>query len=202
MHTVAKLPNDKAGRLFKHILEYVNDHDPVLDDLLLEIAFEPIKQWLKRDLLRREEIKEKRKQAGKMWGEAKASNAKQDVANASFAKQTLANVAVNVNDNVNVNVINNKGGRFAPPSVQEVKKYCQERKNSVNPEQFVNFYTSKGWLVGNAKMKDRKSAVRTWEQRQATNSPPKTKLKTWQEIEAEKALYLKQLEDEAWNRNK
>ena len=55
------------------------------------------------------------------------------------------------------------GKRFAPPTVEEVAAYCQERGNNVNPEAFVDFYTSKGWMVGKNKMKDWKAAVRTWE---------------------------------------
>ncbi len=50
IHTIEKLPNDQAGKLFKIILEYVNDLNPEVDDLLLSISFEPIKQQLKRDL--------------------------------------------------------------------------------------------------------------------------------------------------------
>lgn len=50
LHTVQKLPNDKAGELFKHILLYVNDQDPKTDDLLIDVTFEGIKQQLKRDL--------------------------------------------------------------------------------------------------------------------------------------------------------
>ena len=55
--------------------------------------------------------------------------------------------------------------RFIPPSVEEVKKYCSERNNSVNAEAFVDFYASKGWKVGKNKMTDWKACVRTWEQR-------------------------------------
>ena len=60
--------------------------------------------------------------------------------------------------------IDSKYKRFTPPSVEEVKQYCNERKNSVDPESFVDFYSSKGWMVGKNKMKDWKAAVRTWEQ--------------------------------------
>lgn len=55
--------------------------------------------------------------------------------------------------------------RFAPPSVSEVREYCMERGNTVNPDAFVNFYQSKGWKVGSQPMKDWKAAVRTWEQK-------------------------------------
>jgi len=53
--------------------------------------------------------------------------------------------------------------RFTPPTVTEVRKYCQDRKNSVDPQRFVDFYEAKGWYVGKNKMKDWKAAVRTWE---------------------------------------
>lgn len=60
--------------------------------------------------------------------------------------------------------------RFTPPSVEEVKAYCLERGNGIDPESFVNFYASKGWLVGKNKMKDWKACVRTWEGRNS-NKP-------------------------------
>lgn len=53
--------------------------------------------------------------------------------------------------------------RFTPPTIQEVMDYCKERGNNVDPERFVDFYSSKGWKVGNQPMKDWKAAVRTWE---------------------------------------
>jgi len=60
---------------------------------------------------------------------------------------------------------------FQVPTVEEVKGYCLERKNRVNPEAFVNFYSSKGWKVGSAAMKDWRAAVRTWEGRDESNRP-------------------------------
>lgn len=52
---------------------------------------------------------------------------------------------------------------FSPPSIEEVRAYCTERGNNVDAESFVDFYKSKGWLIGKSKMKDWKAAVRTWE---------------------------------------
>ena len=92
--TVNKLSDQYAGKLFKHILSYVNDEEPTTNDMLLEIAFEPIKQQLKRDLDRWKNTKTKRAEAGRLGGLAKATN----------AKQSKAKLAVNVN--VNDNVIN------------------------------------------------------------------------------------------------
>ena len=55
--------------------------------------------------------------------------------------------------------------RFSPPSVEEVRAYCRKRDNNVDAERFVDFYASKGWMVGKNPMKDWKAAVRTWEKR-------------------------------------
>ncbi len=98
LNVVDKLTDEQAGRLFKHILGYVNDQNPELDDILLEIAFEPIKQALKRDLVKYEEKKVKRSESGK----AGANKRWQDIANANKGIQTIANIAVNDNDNDNV----------------------------------------------------------------------------------------------------
>ena len=54
---------------------------------------------------------------------------------------------------------------FVPPTIEEVKGYCQEKGYDVDSEQFVNFYQSKGWRVGKSPMKDWQAAIRTWVKR-------------------------------------
>lgn len=53
--------------------------------------------------------------------------------------------------------------RFVPPKVEDVMTYCREKNYSVDANRFVDFYSSKGWLVGKSPMKDWRAAVRTWE---------------------------------------
>ena len=53
--------------------------------------------------------------------------------------------------------------KFIKPTIDEVKKYCEERNNNVDPEQFIDYYESNGWKVGKNPMKDWKATVRTWE---------------------------------------
>ena len=53
--------------------------------------------------------------------------------------------------------------RFTAPSFEDVKAYCAERKNNVDAERFINYYTANGWKVGKNPMKDWKAAVRSWE---------------------------------------
>lgn len=63
--------------------------------------------------------------------------------------------------------------RFHKPTVDEVRAYIQESGYHVNPNDFVNFYESKGWLVGKSPMKDWKAAVRTWESKEKNENPAK-----------------------------
>lgn len=76
IHTISKLPDKDAGKLFKHILSYVNDENPTTDNLILEVAFEPIRQSLKRDLNKWKHSQIKRSEAGKKGALAKHSNAR------------------------------------------------------------------------------------------------------------------------------
>ena len=58
---------------------------------------------------------------------------------------------------------NTKKTKFQKPSVEEVRAYCQERRNGIDAEAFIAFYESKGWLIGKVPMKSWKSAIVTWE---------------------------------------
>ena len=59
-----------------------------------------------------------------------------------------------------------KAKNFEKPTVEEIQAYCTERKNSVDAQAFFDFYESKGWKIGTAKMKDWRASVRNWERRQ------------------------------------
>ena len=64
--------------------------------------------------------------------------------------------------------------KFKKPTVEEVRAYCLERHNSVDPEAFVDFYESKGWKVGDQPMKDWKACVRTWERSESRRTYSKS----------------------------
>lgn len=76
IHTVSKMPKEKAGELFIHILEYVNDLNPKTDDLIINLTFEPIKQQLKRDLKKYESICDRNKINGSKGGRPKKEEPK------------------------------------------------------------------------------------------------------------------------------
>lgn len=66
-----------------------------------------------------------------------------------------------------------RSSKFVKPTHSEVKAYCNERGNSVDPEVFIDHYTSNGWKVGKNSMRDWKAAVRTWE-KNSFGAPTKT----------------------------
>lgn len=59
-----------------------------------------------------------------------------------------------------------KAKNFEKPTIEEIQAYCTERKNSIDAQAFFDFYESKGWKIGTAKMKDWRASVRNWERRQ------------------------------------
>ncbi len=84
--------------------------------------------------------------------------------------------------------------RFTPPTLEEVKAYCLERRNGIDPQRFISSYESKGWMVGKSPMKDWKAAVRTWE-RSGYNTPQKAKSITSPDYVGE-GSFLKKAEDD------
>jgi hypothetical protein len=60
--------------------------------------------------------------------------------------------------------------RFVKPTVEEISNYCNERGNKIDPQQFFDFYESKGWKIGKSPMKDWKSAIRTWERNKSNST--------------------------------
>lgn len=71
------------------------------------------------------------------------------------------------NENIDINSLYKKGSsHFQKPSLDDIRAYCISRGNNIDPEQFLNFYESKGWMVGKTPMRDWRAAIRTWEKRE------------------------------------
>ena len=152
IHTVNKLNDEQAGQLFKHVLEYVNDLNPQTDDILLQVCFEPIRQSLKRDLRKYENMREKKREAGK-----KGANKRwQKIADDSTCHKPIAKIAVN--DSVSVSDIY-KSFAHLSMSVEQFEKLQQEYtkqqiddtldaiENFKNNTKYKSLYlTCKNWL--------------------------------------------------------
>jgi hypothetical protein len=140
-----QLPNDKAGELIKHIFKYVNDEKPITKDMLINLAFTPIKQQFKRDLVKWETTREGRSKAGKASAEARRIKKEQALTNSTnvdSVKQSSTNPTVTVNDNVTVtvNVKENKDKEadFKKSLQPFLEKYGKELLNN-----FFLYWTEK-----------------------------------------------------------
>jgi uncharacterized phage protein (TIGR02220 family) len=123
INIVSKLPKEKAGELFLHILEYVNDLDPVTDDLLLQIAFEPVKLSLKRDLKRYENYIDKQRENGLKGGRPLKSETQ--ITQAFLEKPKKAD---SVSDSV------------SDTSIKSI--YNPSDARSIDPIKFITFFNS------------------------------------------------------------
>lgn len=163
VHALRELKDGERGRLMLGIVDYCADRrEP--NFIGLERALWPeFKAAIDGPKVREEAIRQARAEAGRLGGLAK-------VANAKFATNSPPSSPFETPNNPLKKIISKDitkesppVKRFTPPSVDEVAEYCAQRNNGVDAETFVNFYESKGWLVGKVKMKDWKAAVRTWE---------------------------------------
>lgn len=113
--------------------------------------------------------------------------------------QTITKAKPKEKDKEKDNVNDNNKKTFTPPSVSDVSDYCTLNGYGIDPESFVDFYASKGWMVGKNKMKDWKASVRTWVRSQRQESTAKGSKNQFHNFEQRDtdydALMLKQVKD-------
>ena len=133
--SIEHLTNEEKGILFNHLLEYVNDKNPILTDRLILTAWKPIELQLKRDLIKFEQVKSKRSEAGKRSAESRAlknnEQSSTNPTNVDFVKHISTNPTVNDNVNVNDNVI--------------------LKEKEINSEFYNELLISESWIEVNAK---------------------------------------------------
>lgn len=144
-----------SGELFFHVLQYVNDREPIPIDFIIEMAFEPIKLQLKRDLQKYEVTKEKRSLAGKKSAEIKQQNSTKSTSVESVQQpSTNSTVSDNVNENVNDNdilleketkeILSDEGSEsdLVNPEIKEAKKVAPKKINEILhiPEDFISLW--------------------------------------------------------------
>lgn len=127
--TFEALSDPEAGKLIKHILRYVNDQNPACENRVIKIAFEPIKQQLKRDLVKYEKIRGKRSDAGKISAERKKQQNSTNSTSVESVEQTSTKSTDT--DTVNVTVTAIKKGSAVEiffkdlPNSQEFETICR-----------------------------------------------------------------------------
>ena len=161
---IDELDDEQVGKLFRGMLNYfVDGEDPNFTDVL-KFVFIPIKQQMDRDGCKyQKKCERNRANINKRWGK---NNTTVYDGIRTYTNDTNTKTKSNTNTNIK------RERNFVPPTLDEVKAYCNEKGYRINPERFVAFYASKGWKVGNQSMKDWKAAVVSWEQRRKEEAVP------------------------------
>ena len=168
LDNIQALSMEQRGMLFTSLMLYASGQEPEEMDPVTSMAFSFIKSQMDKDIEKYNETCAKRSEAGKLGGRPK-NQEKKKKANGFYEnqkKQGKAKKADNEYEYDNDNDLlkeNTKRKVFSTPTVDDVRAYCLGRNNKVDPQSFVDFYESKGWMIGKNKMKDWKAAVRTWE---------------------------------------
>ncbi|MBQ1209155.1 MAG: hypothetical protein IIX64_01635 [Bacteroidales bacterium] len=178
---VKMLGDREAGQLFKAILEYAETRNVINLVGAAAFAFEIIRPRIDRDRISYEDTCQKRKYATYIrdarkngfdvlsyedWLSSLDAADNQVISNDIERHPTTTQLQLNSTTNNIMGVDKPPKStrcKFIPPTVDEVQAYCEERKNGVDPQRFVDHYTANGWMVGKNKMKDWEAAVRTWE---------------------------------------
>lgn len=143
-NAISKMNDDDKLQSFNAICAYALDgKETTSDNPLLQIFFDMAKPQI--------DANKKKKEIGRIYG-AKGGRPKKEVS----GPQTIEPVQMTK--------------RFVKPTIQEIKAYCDERKNNVDAVTFFNFYESKGWKIGSNSMKDWKASVRTWEKSRSNST--------------------------------
>jgi len=162
IHTIEQLTDEQAGDLFKHILRYVNDLNPQSDSVITKIAFEPIRQALKRDLDKYESIRKRNSDNARMrWDATALSGMPNDTKNADRDIVIGSDIDKDIKKQRVV---------FEKPTLSELKTYMLEIGMNDVSEKWFDYYESNGWLVGKNKMKNWRAAVRTWKNNNLSNN--------------------------------
>lgn len=200
--SINDLTGDQVKALFNAFNEYtITGVMPKIEDPLVKILFKSFKPRIDSDVgSYQASCKRKSEAMKKIWEEREAKKKMEqhstvDVPCNSIEQQEHYSVANDTDSDSdsdsdsdtdtdsdsdilfkkekNIKKEKPKPKRFVPPTLDEVKAYCQERNNNVIPEKFIDYYESNGWKVGRNPMKDWKACVRTWEGNCYNKAPPK-----------------------------
>ncbi len=146
IHTIEKLNDEQAGKLFKHVLRYVNDQHPESDQFT-EVVFEPIKQTLKRDLEKYEGIRQRNSENAKKRWDATACDR---IPNMPALTKNADNDSVNDNDIKTI------------PSLEVFMAYALEKMPDVLHEAVRMKYES--WVVNDWSInrKGKNEKIKNW----------------------------------------
>lgn len=164
--TFEKLSDEQAGQLIKHIFAYCSDENPT-GDFITELAFEQVKQSLKRDLIKYKSIKERNKANGNMGGRPKKDEPKKP--SGLFGNPDEPKKPDSVSDSDSDSDIKKKEGKpkkvFIPPTILEVEEYFKENGyNNQSAQKMFRMYDVANWAdtKGNKIKNWKQKAIGVW----------------------------------------
>lgn len=163
---IKELPKENQADVWNTIFEFSLNFNEIELTGINKTIFTLIRPQLEANIKRF-------KSGSKTRASSKQTRSKAEAKRKQNRSKTEANLNLNLNPNLNPNLNENvnlnetppdfKNPRFKKPTLEEVTTYCTERKNTVNPQLFLDHYNSNGWRVGKTKMVDWEAAIRTWE---------------------------------------
>jgi hypothetical protein len=161
LESFEELTDEEAGRLAKHLFRYVNDLNPEAPDKITKMCFIPIKQSLKRDLVKYEERADRARENGAKGGRPKTQKTQSVISEPK--KPDSVSVSVSVNDNVNVS---SKDDGIKPPSLEEVISYFDENGyTKESATKMFEYYEESRKPSGRVWKDGRGNTVKNWKQK-------------------------------------
>ena len=170
LELIASLQYDEIGRLFEMMLVYAESEKEPENFSGNERFLWPVaKQQIDLAAAKNEILRQNGMRGGRPKQEETKENQtepEETKENQSKAYKEKKRKEIERNDNNNhlqKNILPLK--RFTPPTVEEIKAYCDQRGVFlIDPQRFIDYYETRGWLLSkNRKMVDWKAAVRLWE---------------------------------------
>lgn len=175
LDAIEPLGDAERGRLFTSLLTYARTGEAPQLSGNERFLFPMMRAQLDRDIAAMAGVSEARSKAAKASKSSKYEQMQQMQANAANADKISKDKDKDKDKDDDKKGNGAREARFTPPSIEEVAAYCQERGNGVDAARFVDFYSSKGWMVGKSRMKDWKAAVRNWERSRDEKATPAKK---------------------------
>lgn len=175
LDAIEPLGDAERGRLFTSLLTYARTGEAPQLGGNERFLFPMMRAQLDRDIAAMAGVSEARSKAAKASKSSKCEQMQQMQANAANADKSSKDKDKDKDKDDDKKGNSAREARFTPPSIEEVAAYCQERGNGVDAARFVDFYSSKGWMVGKTKMKDWKAAIRNWERSSDAKATPAKK---------------------------
>lgn len=175
LDAIEPLGDAERGRLFTSLLTYARTGEAPQLGGNERFLFPMMRAQLDRDIAAMAGVSEARSKAAKASKSSKCEQMQQMQANAANADKSSKDKDEDEDEDEDKKGNGAREARFTPPSIEEVATYCRERGNGVDASRFVDFYSSKGWMVGKSRMKDWKAAVRNWERSRDEKATPAKK---------------------------